>query len=55
MINAHMAPSHWVRNKNERTLWYCHTPLRDIYDLYHYRMSMRKPYMRPVYMAGPPR
>ncbi len=52
VINAHMAPSHWVRNKNERTLWYCHTPLRDIYDLYHYRMSMRKPYMRPVYMAG---
>ena len=52
VINAHMAPSHWVRNKNERTLWYCHTPLRDIYDLYHYRMSMRKPHVRPIYMVG---
>lgn len=52
VINAHMAPSHWVRNKNERVLWYCHTPLRDIYDLYHYRMSLRKLHMRPIYMTG---
>ena len=52
VINAHMAPSHWIRNKNERVLWYCHTPLRDVYDLYHYRMSMRKWYTRPIYMAG---
>lgn len=52
VINAQMAPSHWVGNKNERTLWYCHTPLRDIYDLYDYRMSMRKPHTRPVYMVG---
>jgi glycosyltransferase involved in cell wall biosynthesis len=52
VINAHMAPSHWVRNRNERVLWYCHTPLRDIYDLYHYRMSMRKPHARPLYIAG---
>jgi glycosyltransferase involved in cell wall biosynthesis len=52
VINAHMAPSHWVRNMNERTLWYCHTPLRDIYDLYQYRMSMRKTYAKPVYMVG---
>lgn len=52
VINAHMAPSHWVRNKNERVLWYCHTPLRDVYDLYHYRMSMRKWYVRPVYITA---
>lgn len=52
VINAHMAPSHWAANRNERLLWYCHTPLRDIYDLYEYRMSMRKPHTRPIYMLG---
>ncbi len=52
VINAHMAPSHWAANRNGRVLWYCHTPLRDIYDLYEYRMSMRKPHTRPAYLLG---
>ena len=37
VINAHMAPSHWIRNRNERVLWYVHTPFRDVYDLYEFR------------------
>ena len=52
VINAHMAPSHWIRKNNERVLWYCHTPLRDVYDLYHYRMSLKKLHERPVHMIG---
>ncbi len=52
VINAHMAPGHWAANRNERVLWYCHTPLRDIYDLYEYRMSMRKPHTKPLYILG---
>ncbi len=52
VINAHMAPSHWIRNKNERVLWYCHTPLRDIYDLYKYRLSMKRPHQKPIYIIG---
>ncbi len=52
VINAHVAPSHWIRNKNERVLWYCHTPLREIYDLYKFRMSMRSPLKRPLYAVG---
>ncbi len=52
VINAHIAPSHWIRNKNERVLWYCHTPLRDVYDLYNYRLSIKKRYQRPVYRIG---
>lgn len=52
VINAHMAPSHWIRNRNDRVLWYCHTPLRDIYDLYEYRLALRKPHQRPVYIIG---
>ncbi|MDG7045953.1 MAG: glycosyltransferase, partial [Nitrososphaerota archaeon] len=52
VINAHMAPSHWVRNLNPRVLWYCHTPIREVYDLYKYRMSLRKGYQKPLYIAG---
>ena len=52
VINAHMAPSHWIRNRNERVVWYCHTPLRDVYDLYKFRLSLRKPYQRPIYRLG---
>ena len=52
VINAHMAPSHWIRNKNERVLWYCHTPLRDVYDLYHYRLSLKKLHQKPVHIIG---
>ncbi len=52
VINAHMSPSHWIRNRNERVLWYCHTPPRDVYDLYRYRMSLKKAYAKPVYALG---
>lgn len=52
VINAHMAPSHWIKHKNDRVIWYCHTPLRDIYDLYEYRLSLKKPYQKPVHIIG---
>ncbi len=52
VINAHVAPSHWIRRNNRRVLWYCHTPLREIYDLYNYRMRFRKFYKRPLYAVG---
>ncbi len=52
VINAHIAPSHWIRNRNERVLWYCHTPLRDAYDMYRFRMSMKKFYQKPVHYLG---
>ncbi len=52
VINAHMSPSHWIRRKNGKVLWYCHTPPRDIYDLYKYRLSVKRPYQRPVYALG---
>ncbi len=52
VINAHIAPSHWIRNNNKRVLWYCHTPLRDAYDMYRFRMSMKKFYQKPVHFLG---
>ncbi len=52
VINAHIAPSHWIKHKNDRVIWYCHTPLRDIYDLYEYRLSLKKAYQKPVHVLG---
>jgi glycosyltransferase involved in cell wall biosynthesis len=33
-------------------LWYCHTPLRDIYDLYSYRLSLKKIHEKPLHVIG---
>ncbi len=52
VIGAHIGPSHWIRNRNERVLWHCHTPLRDIYDLYELRMARRAPHKRAIYKLG---
>ena len=52
VINAHIAPSHWIRKNNERVLWYCHTPLRDVYDLYNYRLAQKKLHQKPVHILG---
>lgn len=52
VINAHVSPSHWIRNKNARVLWYCHTPLREAYDLYSYRQSLRGQAHRIVSALG---
>ena len=41
LINAHTSPSEWIRHKNPRVLWYCHTPIREVYDLYKFRMQNR--------------
>ena len=40
VINAHGTPAEWIRNKNERVVWYCYSPNREAFDLYSYRMSM---------------
>jgi len=52
VINAHVSPSHWIRNNNPGVLWYCHTPLRDVYDLYNFRLSFKRVYEKPVYVLG---
>jgi glycosyltransferase involved in cell wall biosynthesis len=52
VINPHFAPSHWIRHLNERVLWYCHTPLRDVWDLYQYRLGLKKLHQKPVHVLG---
>ncbi len=39
VINAHGTPSEWIRNRNERVCWYCHTPNREAFDLHEFRMK----------------
>ncbi len=43
VINAHGSPSEWIRNKNERVSWYCHSPNREAFDLYEFRMKELSP------------
>ncbi len=39
VVNPHGTPSEWIRNRNERVCWYCHTPNREAFDLYEFRMK----------------
>jgi len=41
IVNVHGAPSEFIKNKNKRVLWYCHSPNREAFDLYNYRQSKR--------------
>ncbi len=51
VINSHISPSEWIRHKNERVLWYCHTPPREVYDLYEPRMQNRSYKQKLLYAA----
>ena len=43
IVNAHQSPSEWLRNKNIPMVWYCHSPNREAFDLYEWRMRRRDP------------
>ena len=51
VVNPHMSPSEWIRHKNKRVLWYCHTPVREVYDLYNVRMQNRPKREKLLYAA----
>ena len=51
VLNPHISPSEWIRHKNERVLWYCHTPPREVYDLYETRMQNRSTKEKLIYAA----
>ena len=51
VANPHISPSEWIRHKNERVLWYCHTPPREVYDLYSVRMKYRSYKEKMLYAA----
>ncbi len=51
VLNAHISPSEWIRHRNPRVLWYCHTPPREVYDLYAERMKYRSYKEKFIYSA----
>lgn len=51
VINSHGTPSEWIRNKNERLCWYCHSPNREAFDLYSWRMKRLPLLKRPINWA----
>ena len=51
VLNSHISPSEWIRHKNPRVLWYCHTPPREVYDLYAERMRYRSYKEKFLYSA----
>ncbi len=52
VINAHQTPSEWIRNKNEKVIWYCHSPNREAFDMYDWRMKRRNILTKPVFWAS---
>lgn len=52
LINTHQTPSEWIRNKNSPVIWYCHTPNREAFDLYEWRMKRRNPLSRAMFWAS---
>ncbi|MBN1169539.1 glycosyltransferase family 4 protein, partial [Candidatus Micrarchaeota archaeon] len=52
VINAHQTPSEWIRNRNPKVIWYCHSPNREAFDLYDWRMKRRGPLSKPVFWAS---
>lgn len=51
LVTASTSPSEWARNKNAPMLWYCHTPVREVYDLYAFRMKNRSRREKLLYVA----
>jgi glycosyltransferase involved in cell wall biosynthesis len=52
VINAQQTPSEWVRNRNSPVIWYCHSPNREAFDLYEWRMKRRGLLSKPVFWAS---
>ncbi len=49
LIIADISPAHFSANKNKNVIWFCHTPLRDAYDLLREHIGERPFYLRPFY------
>ncbi|MFA5930528.1 MAG: glycosyltransferase [Candidatus Micrarchaeia archaeon] len=39
VLNPNGVPSEWIRNRNGRVCWYCHTPSRMAFDLHDFSMG----------------
>ena len=51
VVNAQGTPAEWIRNRNRPVVWYCHTPNREAFDLYQWRMSRRQLHQKALYWS----
>lgn len=52
LVNAHQSPSEWLRNKNKPMIFYCHSPNREAFDLYEWRMRRRDPLRKLAFWSA---
>lgn len=52
LVNTHTTPSEWVRHHNSPVVWYCHSPNRDSFDLYSWRMKDKRLLSKAAYWAS---
>lgn len=52
VFGASSSPSEWARKNNKPMVWYCHSPAREAYDLYEWRMQRRPVLQRPAFIAS---
>jgi glycosyltransferase involved in cell wall biosynthesis len=52
VINAHQTPSEWIRHNNSPVIFYCHSPNREAFDLYEWRMSKRNPLQKAIFWSS---
>jgi glycosyltransferase involved in cell wall biosynthesis len=51
VVNAQGTPSEWIRSRNGPVVWYCHTPNREAFDLYEWRMRRRSTLQKVLYWS----
>ncbi len=51
VVNCQGTPSEWIRNKNQPVVAFVHTPNREAFDLYDWRMRKRNPLEKALYWA----
>ncbi|PIN83898.1 hypothetical protein COV61_01725, partial [Candidatus Micrarchaeota archaeon CG11_big_fil_rev_8_21_14_0_20_47_5] len=52
VIGVSSSPSEWARNNNLPAVWYCHSPAREVYDLYEWRMRQRGLAQKAAFFAS---
>jgi len=52
LVNAHQTPSEWARNKNAPMIFYCHSPNREAFDLYDWRMGKRNLLQKAIFWTS---
>ncbi|MBI5046932.1 glycosyltransferase family 4 protein [Candidatus Micrarchaeota archaeon] len=52
VVNAQQTPAEWARNFNAPMIWYSHTPNREAFDLYEWRMKRRNAFSKAIFWTS---